>query len=40
MQYVHFYGDPGAPQNSDGRQQYKQTLADRDFLTLSLRTTF
>lgn len=40
MQYVHFYGDPGSPQNSDGRQQYKQTLADRDFLTLSLRTTF
>lgn len=40
MQYVHFYGDPGVPQNSAQQQQYKQALADRDFLTLSVRTTF
>lgn len=40
MQYVHFYGDPGVPQNSDQQQQYKQALADRDFLTLSVRKTF
>ncbi|MGQ7814385.1 DUF1302 domain-containing protein [Metapseudomonas furukawaii] len=40
MQYVHFYGDPGTPQNSNQQQQYKQALADRDFLTLSVRTTF
>ncbi|NQD59301.1 DUF1302 family protein, partial [Pseudomonas sp. CM25] len=40
VQYVHFYGDPGVPQNSAQQQQYKQALADRDFLTLSVRTTF
>lgn len=39
-QYVHFYGEPGVPQNSAQQQQYKQALADRDFLTLSIRTTF
>lgn len=38
--YVHYYGPSGPTLNSAQQIQFKQALKDRDFVTLSARTTF
>ncbi|WP_409488458.1 DUF1302 domain-containing protein [Pseudomonas promysalinigenes] len=40
LSYVGFYGSEGPPQNAARQQQYKQTLKDRNFINLSVSTTF
>jgi hypothetical protein len=40
LTYLNFYGPAGTPTNAQSLSQYKQSLKDRDFVTLSLRTTF
>ncbi|MGL4316109.1 MAG: DUF1302 domain-containing protein [Pseudomonas sp.] len=40
LNYTHFYGDTGAALGADGNYTFKQSLGDRDFVSLSLQTTF
>jgi hypothetical protein len=40
LAYVHYYGPAGPTLNASQQIQFKQTLKDRDFVTLSVRTTF
>jgi Protein of unknown function (DUF1302) len=40
LAYVHYLGPEGSAQNNAGFFQYKQSLKDRNFVSLSLRTTF
>jgi Protein of unknown function (DUF1302) len=40
LNYVNFYGPAGTPANAANQAQFKQALADRDYVSFSLRTTF
>ena len=40
LNYVHYYGPVGSNVDNQQNIQFMQSLADRDFVTLSLRTTF
>lgn len=40
LNYVHYLGPVGGTNDAAGLAQYKQSLKDRNFVTLSLRTTF
>jgi hypothetical protein len=40
LRYVHYYGPEGPALDNASNAQFKQALKDRDFITLSLRTTF
>jgi Protein of unknown function (DUF1302) len=40
LAYVHYVGPEGSAQDAAGRFQFKQSLKDRNFVSLSLRTTF
>ncbi|MES2944501.1 MAG: DUF1302 domain-containing protein [Pseudomonadota bacterium] len=40
LNYVHFLGPEGGANNNAGNAQFKQALKDRNFISLSLRTTF
>lgn len=40
VNYVHYYGPEGPNLNNAGNPQFKQALKDRDFVSISLRTTF
>ena len=40
LSYVHYFGPVGTFLNSANAFTYKQSLADRDFVSLALRTTF
>lgn len=40
LNYVNFYGPVGTSTNAANQAQFKQALADRDYVSFSLRTTF
>lgn len=40
LNYVNFYGPAGTPANAANQAQFKQALADRDYVSFSLRSTF
>ncbi|SDK79891.1 DUF1302 domain-containing protein [Pseudomonas indica] len=40
VNYVNFFGAPGAGLREDGNFSYQQSLADRDFVSLYVKTTF
>ena len=40
VNYVHFFGPLGSTLDNNSNAQFKQALKDRNFVTLSLRTTF
>jgi hypothetical protein len=40
LNYVNFYGPAGTTLDAANQAQYKQALADRDYVSFSLRTTF
>jgi hypothetical protein len=40
LNYVNFYGPAGTSTDVANRAQFKQALADRDYVSFSLRTTF
>nr|WP_313408121.1 DUF1302 domain-containing protein [Pseudomonas sp.] len=40
LNYVNFFGAPGAGLREDGNFSYAQSLADRDFVSLYVKTTF
>ncbi|HEU4460054.1 MAG TPA: DUF1302 domain-containing protein [Methylibium sp.] len=40
LNYVHYIGPEGGTNDNAGNAQYKQALKDRNFISLSLRTTF
>jgi hypothetical protein len=40
LSYVHFFGPEGPTLDNANNAQFKQALKDRDFISLSLRTTF
>lgn len=40
LNYVHYIGPEGGFNDTPGNAQYKQALKDRNFVSLSLRTTF
>jgi Protein of unknown function (DUF1302) len=40
LNYVNFYGPAGTPANAANQAQFKQALADRDYVSFSVRTTF
>lgn len=40
LSYVHFFGPEGPTLDNTNNAQFKQALKDRDFISLSLRTTF
>lgn len=40
LNYTHYFGAKGTAINSDGHGSYKQSLADRDFIALSVNRTF
>ena len=40
LNFVNFYGPPGPPLDAANQAQFKQSLADRDYVSFSLRTTF
>lgn len=40
LNYVNFYGPAGTSTDAANRAQFKQALADRDYVSFSLRTTF
>ncbi len=40
LNYVNFYGPAGTPTDAANQAQFKQSLADRDYVSFSLRTTF
>jgi hypothetical protein len=40
VNYVHYMGPEGGSTDNNSNVQFKQALKDRDFLSLSLRTTF
>lgn len=40
LNYVHYFGPEGPTLDNNNNAQFKQALRDRDFVTLSVRTTF
>jgi hypothetical protein len=40
LSFVHFFGPEGPTLDNANNAQFKQALKDRDFISLSLRTTF
>lgn len=40
MNYTHYFGSEGPALGADGDFTFKQSFADRDFVSLSVRTTF
>jgi hypothetical protein len=40
LNYVNFYGPAGTSTDAANQAQFKQALADRDYVSFSLRTTF
>lgn len=40
LNFVNFYGPVGTPTDAANQAQFKQALADRDYVSFSLRTTF
>ena len=40
LNYVHYFGSVGGTNDNAGNAQYRQALKDRNYVSLSLRTTF
>jgi hypothetical protein len=40
LNYTHFIGSEGPALDADANLTFKQSLADRDFVSLSVQTTF
>ena len=40
LSYVHYYGSEGPTLDNNSNAQFKQSLADRDYVSFSVRTTF
>ncbi|NML47060.1 DUF1302 domain-containing protein [Ramlibacter sp. G-1-2-2] len=40
LNYVHYYGAEGSTLDNNNNAQFKQSLKDRDYVSVSLRTTF